>query len=70
MKAPKHTPEIAAGLREITAWAEWFAAAHEQRLRDLDLPADQFENELADVVSVGKAVAERMRADFLARHSR
>jgi hypothetical protein len=59
------SPDIISGLSEITAWGEWFAAAHEQRLRDLDLPADQFECELAACRRQGEAIVAKMRSDFL-----
>jgi hypothetical protein len=67
MKRPKHTPEITAGLQQIDQWGEWFTRAHTQRLRDLDLPTDQFERELDACRRQGEAITEQMRVEFLAR---
>ena len=59
--------QIDAGLQQIADWHMWFTEAHRQRLTDLNLPREQFDRELADALTIGTAVAERMRADYLLR---
>ena len=58
---------LEAGVQQIADWHAWFRRAHEERLADLQLPPDQHARELAAARRIGEAVAERMRADFLAR---
>jgi hypothetical protein len=52
------------GLAAITAWRDWFVAAHEARLRD---SPDQHlvEQERAAIAAQAAAIAERMRSDYL-----
>ena len=55
------------GLEEIAEWHRWFLSAHAQRLRDLNLPPDQHDRELADVTALASAVVTRMREDYSIR---
>jgi hypothetical protein len=54
-------------LKRIDDWREWFVSGHRQRLKDLNLPKDQHDRELADVMRTAAAVTERMRSDWLSR---
>jgi hypothetical protein len=67
LNKPVPSSPVDDGLREIAAWHSWFLRAHEQRFRDLDLPADQYETELAECRRLGAAMVERMKVQFLAR---
>lgn len=63
------SPEIESDLQEIADWHQWFLSAHTQRLRDLNLPPDQHDRELADVTTLASAVAARMREEYLSGRS-
>jgi len=58
-----------AGLAEIDAWGTWFLEGHTQRLRDLNLPPDQYERDLELVVRTAEAITTRMKSDYLARRT-
>jgi hypothetical protein len=63
----KRQPKIDEGLQQIADWHRWFVNGHTQRLTDLNLPPEQFDRELADVMRTASAVTERMRSDWLSR---
>jgi hypothetical protein len=69
-RAPVLEPRIAVGLAEIAAWHDAFVGGHTQRLKDLDLPPEQFDRDLAEVTRIAAAMVEKMRELFLANATR
>jgi len=63
----KLQPKMDEGLQQIANWHDWYVRGHRQRLADLNLPQEQHDRELADVLRTGTAVVERMRSDYLQR---
>ena len=63
LETPTSTPDDP-GLEEIAEWHRWFLSAHTQRLRDLNLPPDQHDRELADVTALASVVVTRLREEY------
>jgi hypothetical protein len=67
---PSHGAPVDPGLEEIAAWHRWFVSGHTARLKDLNLPRDQYDAQLADIMRLGQASVETMREQYLANARR
>ena len=68
MSKPRPSAPIDPALAQIDKWHQWFVSAHTARIEALNLPPDQHDRELADVLRTASAVAERMKSDYLGRY--
>ena len=68
-RTPAPDPRVDEGLAEIDRWAEWFRAAHAQRLLHEFPDRHLVEDERAKVEALTVAIVAKMREQFLARMS-